>query len=151
MCQTYHSRQHSEIRSRPLAGNVLAGNALAGNGGQFCQQVLDALADCLLAAAAAATCQPGRVLSALGSCQLFAGAAIAPEPLPLVPLESLAGWVQRQQQAELSMEAVEDWRTLETLQVSPTCFVQLLHGYCAVLILDCSKQPMMVSDLVAVS
>jgi hypothetical protein len=39
----------------------------------------------------------------------------------LVPLESLAGWVQRQQQAELGLEAVEDWRTLETLQVGNFC------------------------------
>jgi hypothetical protein len=99
-----------------LAGNG-AGH-LAGNGAAlFGQQVLVALADCLLAASAAAGVQPGHVLSALGSCQLFSGAVLAAEPLPLVPLESLAGWVQRQQQAELGMEGVEDWRTLETLQV----------------------------------
>jgi hypothetical protein len=99
-----------------LAGNGSGG--LAGSGAaHFGQQMLAALADCLQAASAAAGVQPGRVLTALGSCQLFAGAALAAEPLPLVPLESLAGWVQRQQQAELGMEAVEDWRTLETLQV----------------------------------
>jgi hypothetical protein len=102
-----------------VAAAAAPSQQLAGNGGKtkFAQQVLAALANCLLAASAAAGCQPGRVLAALGACQLFAGAAIAPEPLPLVPLEGLAGWVQRQQQAELSMEAVEDWRTLETLQV----------------------------------
>jgi hypothetical protein len=106
-----------------LAGN---GSGLAGNSAAlFGQQVLAALADCLQAASAAAGVQPGRVLSALGSCQLFAGAALAAEPLPLVPLESLAGWVQRQQQAELGMEAVEDWRTLGTLQVGGN-----LNVYC---------------------
>jgi hypothetical protein len=99
------------------APGQLAGNGNSNFSARFGQQVLAALADCLQAASAAAGVQPGRVLSALGSCQLFAGAALAAEPLPLVPLESLAGWVQRQQQAELGMEAVEDWRTLETLQV----------------------------------
>ncbi|KAF6258720.1 hypothetical protein COO60DRAFT_1701205 [Scenedesmus sp. NREL 46B-D3] len=99
-----------------LARSQSTGTGLAGNNSQFCQQVLAALADCLLAASAAAGCQPGRVLSALGACQLFAGAAVAPEPLPLVPVETLAGWVQRQQQAELSTAALEDWQTLETLQ-----------------------------------
>ncbi|WIA13954.1 hypothetical protein OEZ85_002523 [Tetradesmus obliquus] len=100
-----------------------ASAATAGNGGkssqfEFGQQVLEALADCLLAASAAAGCQPGRVLAALGSCQLFAGSlnSNCNEPLPLVPLEALAGWVQRQQQQQLAAEAVEDWRTLETLQ-----------------------------------
>lgn len=110
--------------SAATAGNGGKSSQLAGNGGkssqfEFGQQVLEALADCLLAASAAAGCQPGRVLAALGSCQLFAGSlnSNCNEPLPLVPLEALAGWVQRQQQQQLAAEAVEDWRTLETLQV----------------------------------
>jgi hypothetical protein len=47
------------VRAQPLAA--------------FAKQVLSALADTLTAAAAAARCQPGRVLAALGTCQLFAG------------------------------------------------------------------------------
>uniref|UniRef100_A0A383VTA8 Uncharacterized protein n=1 Tax=Tetradesmus obliquus TaxID=3088 RepID=A0A383VTA8_TETOB len=107
--------------SAATAGNGGKSSQLAGIGGkgsqfEFGQQVLEALADCLLAASAAAGCQPGRVLAALGSCQLFAGSLNlnCNEPLPLVPLEALAGWVQRQQQ--LAAEAVEDWRALEALQ-----------------------------------
>jgi hypothetical protein len=42
-------------------------------------------------------------------------------------LELLAGWVQRQQQAELGMEAAEDWRTLETLQVGSMRYAVWLH------------------------
>lgn len=112
-----------------LAATTAPAGALAGAGGaasssgvagSFGQQLLAALADCVAAASALAACQPGRVLAALGGCALFGGAVLVPEPLPLVPLEGLAGWVAGQQAAGGSA-AVEDWCQLDTLQVRVAC------------------------------
>jgi len=96
----------------PLAAATSSSGSSGSSG--FAWSVLNSLADCLAAAAAAAACQPSRVLSALCSCQLFEGVVAAGEPLGLVPLEELGGWVQQQQAAGA---ALEDWTTLNTLQV----------------------------------
>lgn len=122
----------------PYTGNSSSSNSSS----SLCKAVLCALGDCLVAAAAAARCQPGRVVAALGSCQLFAGVALAPEPLPMVGLEGLASWAHAQQQAEQAMGAIEDWRTLEALQVRAggRCLSQLGAGTPQVSVRDCCAQ-----------
>lgn len=115
-----HNRAtYTQHFSVPISGSSDANNG-AGSGssssGGFAWSVLNSLADCLAATAAAAACQPSRVLTALCTCQLFDGVQAAAEPLPLVALEDLGGWVQ-QQQAAGAAGGAEDWSTLSTLQV----------------------------------
>jgi hypothetical protein len=95
--------------------------------GAFAWSVLNSLADCLAATAAAAACQPSRVLSALCSCNLFEGVTAAAEPLPLVALEDLGGWVQEQQAAGTAGSA-SDWSSLGTLQVGPVLWCAVPQG-----------------------
>lgn len=96
------------------------GSGSGSSAGAFAWSVLNSLADCLAATAAAAACQPSRVLSALCSCHLFEGVSAAAEPLPLVALEDLGGWVQEQQAAGTA-GSTSDWSSLGTLQVGPCC------------------------------
>lgn len=122
------ARAATELQSRAARTQLFALPASSGTGGStggsggdagsFAWSVLNSLADCLSATAAAAACQPSRVLTALCSCQLFEGVAAAAEPLPLVVLEDLGAWVQEQQAAGAAVGSVEDWSTLSTLQAS---------------------------------
>lgn len=95
-----------------------ASSGSGSSAGAFAWSVLNSLADCLAATAAAAACQPSRLLSALCSCNLFEGVSAAAEPLPLVALEDLGGWVQEQQAAGTA-GSTSDWSSLGTLQVGP--------------------------------
>jgi hypothetical protein len=96
--------------------SAAASSGSSSSTGGFAWSVLNTLADCLSATAAIAACQPSRVLTALCSCQLFEGVVAAAEPLPLVALEDLGGWVQEQQAAGAAGGS-EDWSTLSTVQV----------------------------------
>lgn len=116
-------RAAAELQSKATYTQAFAGthssNGSNGSGsstGSFAWSVLNTLADCLSATAAIGACQPSRVLTALCSCQLFEGVVAAAEPLPLVALEDLGGWVQEQQAAG-AVGGSEDWSTLSTLQV----------------------------------
>lgn len=107
---------HSRATYTPsFAAGSKPGSSSAGSStGSFAWAVLNSIADCLSATAAAAACQPSRVLTALCSCQLLEGVVAAAEPLPLVAVEDLGGWVQQHQTLSGSEE---DWSTLGTLQV----------------------------------
>jgi hypothetical protein len=114
-------RAAAELQSKATYTQAFAaaGSSIGSSGSNasgFAWSVLNTLADCLSATAAIAACQPSRVLTALCSCQLFEGVMAAAEPLPLVALEDLGGWVQEQQAAGAAGGS-EDWSTLSTLQV----------------------------------
>lgn len=102
----------------PAASKPAVHNRSSNSAG-FCQEVLAAMADSLTAAAAVASCQPGRVMGALAACQLFAGSSTSTEPLALVPLEQLSAWAQEQQQQQdqSDMDIGDDWSALTNLQV----------------------------------
>jgi hypothetical protein len=126
---------HSRATYTPsfAAASSKPGSVSDGSGvGSFAWVVLNSIADCLSATAAAAACQPSRVLTALCSCQLLEGVVAAAEPLPLVAIEELGGWVQQHQTLSGSEE---DWSTLGTLQVRGPCVgspaVCSLHAACA--------------------